>query len=100
MKEEDSYVFLDEEYRFINILPFSTEWFAKKHCRKLASEKGLIIAVCKLIDVVNGYEIRDAELPLEPTKSIQAASLPEEEKCLFCHEYDCRCTDYDRAQLS
>jgi len=23
-------------------------------------------------------------------------SEPEEEKCLFCHEYDCRCADYDR----
>ena len=20
----------------------------------------------------------------------------DEEKCLFCHEYDCRCSDYDR----
>ena len=36
---------------------------------------------------------------LEPTKSIQAASF-EEEKCLDCNEYDCRCADYDRAQLS
>lgn len=44
--------------------------------------------------------IRSAQLPLEPSKSIQPASLPEEEKCINCGEYDCRCADYDRAQVS
>ena len=43
---------------------------------------------------------RAAQLPLEPTKSIHTASPQDEEKCLFCHEYDCRCADYDRAQYS
>jgi len=33
-------------------------------------------------------------------KRIPPASPPDEEKCLFCHEYDCRCGDYDRAQAS
>jgi len=59
-----------------------------------------IYAVIALNEVKKLDELtRSAQLHVGAEKRIQAASF-EEEKCLNCHEYDCRCNDYDRAQLS